>query len=159
MLMYGDSSNIINTGQIFNITSLINGYNRLDLLYPPYGFIRSDNRDFDMSYYNYIMNNDNVFVQFFNIVYNLYLGNDVYLIISMDNWSINIIEAILKIIQQRYGYDGVLINDYSDYLYFSNSKTFGFDNGFGLMNLDKDLDRYIYLIESSKYGIANYNYH
>ena len=77
-------------------------------------------REFDIAYMNYIMNYDDVFCEFFQIIYNLYIGIDVLIIASKDDWSENILESLLKLIQQRYGYDAVYIETDEDYMYARN---------------------------------------
>ena len=151
MLLYGNFQNIIDNGIVFNITSMKEGYVRLPLLVPPNELGRFTGRDFDIAYMNYIMNNDLVFKQFFDIIYNLYIGVDVYLIIDESDWSINLIESLLKLIQQRYGYNANRINCIDDYLQAVNSKFIsGFNPYFGLQNLDMDKERYTYIIETAR---------
>lgn len=151
MLMYGNSTNIIDTGVVFNFTSLKEGFLRLQLLIPPPEIGRFVDRDFDIAYMNYIMSNDIVFKQFFDIMYNIYIGNDVYIIIDDSNWSENIVESLLKLIQQRYGYNGVKINCIDDFIYYSNSKSIPrFDPNFGIKNLDIDRERYTYIVETDR---------
>lgn len=150
--MYGNSSNVnIENGRVFNITSLKQEYIRLPSLIPPNSIGRFTGKDFDISYANYIFSNDFVFFEFFNIIYTLYLGLDVYLVFSDEEWSENLAESLLKLIQQRYGYNGVKINSLEDYIFYSQSNDSGFGN-FGpshitLNNLDMDKDRFAYIGE------------
>ena len=151
MLMYGDVSNIINTGAVYNITSLKEGMIRLPNLIPPNLIGKFVDKDFDIAYANYIMSNDIVFKEFFDIIYNLYIGNDVYLVVSKDDWSENLIESIIKLIQQRYGYNAVQINSFDDYIHYINSSYIpDFAPGYGIYNLDIDKDRYTYIIENDR---------
>lgn len=146
--MYGNSSNIIDTGEVFNLSSLKEGYYKLSYLIPPNSIGVFTGRDFDIAYANYILGNDTVFVQFFNIIINLYYGKDVYIITSPEDWSENLIESLLKLIQQRYGYNGAYIGSKEDYYALLNSNTrFEFEKGFGLLNLDQDKERYAILIQ------------
>ena len=155
MLMYGTafcynyamSENCIP----FNITSLKEGVVNLSYLIPPNNLGHLDTRDFDIQYANYIMSNDIVFKQFFDIIYCLYLGKDVYLMMDPSDWSENIIESILKLIQQRYGYDATLITCFDDFVFASNTVNIPrFNPYFGIMNLDQDKERYSYIIESER---------
>lgn len=149
MLMYGDSSNIITTGIVFNLSSMKEGFPKLSRLIPPNIIGRFTGRDFDLAYADYIMSNDFIFKEFFDIVYSLYSGTDVYIIISNDDWSENLIESLLKLIQQRYGYNGGRINCIDDYYFMENSKNYNdFDPRYGIANLDSDKERYTYIIES-----------
>lgn len=149
MLYYGNSSiipilNLQNT-IIFNLTSYKEGLDRLNLL-PPIDkrLYLNDNREFDLLYAQWVFNNDNIFFDFFKIVYNLYIGNDVFLAIDESDWSENLIESILKLIQQRYGYNGILIDSIESYLDAQCRLTSSFTTE-GLYNLDLDLDRYTVL--------------
>ena len=159
MLMYGEdrpdilSLKFSGTGIIFNLTSYKEGYNRLNLLVPPNELGRFTDRDFDIVYANYVIGNDMVFCQFFWIIYNLYIGYDVFIIANPLDWSENILESLLKLIQQRYGYNAIKIDSDEDYIYAANYMTTGFAPGYGLYNLDQDKERFTYLIES--YRIAN----
>ena len=154
MLMFGsardDILNIgfVGTGVIYNLSSLREGFNTLSLLIPPNEIGRFTDRDFDIAYCNYVINNDTVFCQFFQIIYNLYLGYDVFILASEEDWSENILESLLKIIQQRYGYNAVRIDSDEDYIFARNNMTFDFDPRFGIYNLDQDKERFSYLIES-----------
>lgn len=147
MLFYGNSFNIVTDDEtvVFNLTSYRENIPKLDLLLPPREIGHFVDRDFDIAYMNYILGNDRVFYQFFgSIIMNLYLGFNVYIAISDEDWSINLIESLLKLIQQRYGYNGLRINDISDYtsaIESGNSKS-GFDKFYGLANLDLDKNRY-----------------
>lgn len=151
MLMYGNSQNIISTGNVFNLTSLKEGYIRLNNLIPSNNLGVFTGRDFDIEYMNYIMSNDFVFKEFFDIIYSLYIGTDVYIIVSEDDWSENLVESLIKLIQQRYGYVACKINSVDDYMYFLNSKNIPeFNKYFGIANLDIDKERYTYIIENMR---------
>ena len=158
MLMYGrDTDEVLalqfaGQGVVYNLTSLREGFNNLRLLLPPREVGRCVDRDFDIQYYQYILNNDYVFCEFFQIVYNLYLGIDVFIIASEEDWSENILESLLKIIQQRYGYNSVKIDTDEDYIFARNSMDFRFSPP-GLYNLDQDKDRFAAIVE--KYRLSH----
>lgn len=146
MLLWGNPQNI--TGEyVFNVTSMCEGYRRLNLI-PPNSLGLFMDRDFDIAYALYILNNDWIFFDFFSIIYLLYLEKgDVYLIFSDENWSINLAESLLKLIQQRYGYNGFRIDNMED-LFAANNIQVGFNTSYGLANLDEDKARYGFLEES-----------
>lgn len=151
MLMYGDANNIISTGNIYNMTSLREGYEKLPTLIPPNDLGRFTGKEFDIAYANYIMSNDLAFSDFFKIIFSLYIGTDVYLIVSENDWSENLIESLLKFIQQRYGYTGIKINYIDDYIQATNSKFQPeFNPYYGLQNLDIDKERFTYLVEYNR---------
>ena len=149
MLMYGNGLNVIDTGIVYNITSLKEGYHRLQSLIPPNSLGVFTGKDFDIAYANYIFANDYVFKEFFDIIYALYNGVDVYLIVSDDDWSENLIESLLKLIQQRYGYNAGRVNSYEDFMFMFNSPNYNeFDPRFGIQNLDIDKERYAIIVET-----------
>ena len=157
MLMYGPASaadiKFGGKGVMYNLSSMREGFISLQALIPPNTIGRLTDREFDIAYANYIMSNDTLFCIFFQIIYNLYIGKDVFIIVSTEDWSENLLESLLKLIQQRYGYNGVLINTEADYLYAATSMNFGFAPGYGIYNLDQDKERFTTLIE--QYRIAN----
>lgn len=162
MLMYGyDRDDIINIsfsgdGLIYNLASMREGFIKLNNLIPPNNIGVFTDRDFDIVYANYIMNNDAVFTEFFQIIYNLYIGKDVLIIYSPTyEWTENILESLLKLIQQRYGYNAVRIDSDEDYIYARNDCIFSFAPGYGIYNLDIDKDRFSYLIESYRLSTIN----
>ena len=164
MLMYGPASaadiKFGGKGVMYNLSSMREGFISLQALIPPNTIGRLTDREFDIAYANYIMSNDTLFCIFFQIVYNLYIGKDVFIIVSTEDWSENLLESLLKLIQQRYGYNAVKIDSDDDYIYARNNMFFNFAPGYGLYNLDQDKERFSHLIESfrlSHGGILPYN--
>lgn len=162
LLMYGNA-NILNIDSsfdyncIFNLSSYKAGFNILNIM-PPNEIGFSDSADFDIAYANYIMYNDAVFMNFFRIIYYLYLGKDVYIMACEEDWSENLVESVLKLIQQRYGINAIHIVDDNDYMDAKLQYDMSFAN-YGRLNLDTDKDRFIYLIEKymSTFGCLPFN--
>lgn len=154
MLMYGNFNNIVidSNTTVYNLTSMREGFERKSYLVPPNEIGRFSGRDFDLAYANYLLNNDIIFKEFFDIVYLLYTGRDVYIIIDEAEWSENLVESLMKLIQQRYGYNSIRINCPEDYFYASSIVT-DFNQYYGIHNFDIDKERYTYIIE--KVRIAN----
>ena len=156
MLMYGTSMmcrevRLFDSLIAFNLTSLSEDFYTLPNIIPPATIPRTSERDFDIAYCDYILGNDVSFMEFFSIVYNLYLGVDIFLVIDEDfDWSENVLESLLKIIQQRYGYNAVYIGSDEDFIYAKNQSISKFAPGYGLYNLDQDKERFTYLIEDMK---------
>lgn len=151
MLFYGNKDNIIIDGncRVVNFSSLVEGFPDAKLL-PPNNLGAVNEYDFDVKYMHYIMDININFINFMNIIMELYYNNnDIYLIISEDDWSSILIDSLLKLIQQRYGINGILINSYEDYIYEKvyNTSISEFDSGYGIPNLMIDKERYIYLYE------------
>lgn len=140
---YLDSSFVI-----YNFTGMLEGFNSIQALIPPNGLGRFDSYEFDVNYFNYILGNNNLFLVFFRIVQSLYIGKKVYIIADEADWSENLVESLLKIIQQRYGYNAYCVRDNQDILYALQRDNSDFDPTYGLMNLDQDKYRYQYLVKN-----------
>ena len=92
MLLVGTIQNLYTTDKtkILNFCSLNEMYPRLRLL-PPFDFrFTSGNPEtmeyeFDMKYAQWLLSDPNAFIDFMQIIYNMYLGYDVFLLISEDN--------------------------------------------------------------------------
>lgn len=144
--MYGNKFNIPDGYPnlvIFNFSSLAEGFDHCNLL-PPNRLGAIDEYDFDMKYVQFLMENDNNFINFMNIICQFYYNRSVYLIISEDEWSMIIIESLLKFIQQRYGINGTYIRSLEDVEF---SKEVSFNPYYGINNFDMDKERYLYLYE------------
>lgn len=158
MLLYGTARALryINSDTIiFNHTGYVEYIPQINII-PPRHLGAVSEYDFDLKYYQYIMNDNIAFMEFMSkIVMNLYEGKDIFLVISEDDWSIILIESLLKVIQQRYGINGTKIETQED-LFFAEESDF--DPGYGLMNLDQDKERFIYQYtsEQEKNGGNNY---
>lgn len=143
MLLVGDKSTIPEEGYVvYNISSLVEGYERINIL-PPLQIFQmcgNDEKLFDIKYAEYIMSNPNVFNELMKIMYSLYYGKDVYLLVTRDGGYFDILtESLLKFIQQRYGYDSYILNDPEDILYADKGEF----NIYGLFNFDQDNKRYV----------------
>lgn len=140
---------LLNTGKkrmnIYNLSSMFNFGIPLPELIPPFmnltQDIRDDQRAFDEFYANYILTNDMPFYQMMNIMYSIYEDPElmVYILIGRDEYRDMISESLIKLIQQRYGYNCNIINEPTDWLYAADSSM----NIYGLYNFDKDKERYI----------------
>ena len=133
---------------IFNLSSLREDFITLRYLIPPNNIGRFTDMEFDIAYMNYILNNDTVFMDFFRIIYELYIGRDVFIVASKEDWSENILESLMKLIQQRYGYNSVGVYNENDYIYAKNYGSGNFVPGYGVYNLDQDKERFTYLVQN-----------
>ncbi len=144
MLMYGSNIMVANMiarekdTVIYNLSSLNESYPRLYLL-PPNELGQIYDFQFDLNYANWIIYTDPIFVEFMKIISNLYNGYNVYIIVSSEDWSVNIIDILMKLIQERYGVVGVQVNDYEDYLCGNETE---FAEGYGLFTVQQDLERF-----------------
>lgn len=162
MLYYGNGNYIPDDCKVVNLNSMKEGYPRFAYLVPPNNMGYCTGRDFDIAYYNYIIQNDVVFTEFFSIIYELYANNcDVFILIDENmDWAENIAESLFKAIQQRYGYNAIKVETEEDYLYFkNNTQESQFNQEWGIYNLDIDKERYTIIIETNRLragGSINY---
>ena len=139
---------------ILNLTGLVEGYQRVNLV-PQSGYQLdfTDDNNFDIEYYQYIFSNQQPFIELMKIIMPLYEGNDVFLLVSrgVDSFD-KFTESLIKIIEARYGYTGVMIlNDPSDYPdTFDRAKIMDEFSIPGLNCLDQDKEKYTFMIESMK---------
>ena len=126
---------------ILNLSSLAEGFQRVHLV-PSVSARYNDDKEFDMAYANYIFSNDLVFMEFMKIIYPLYIGQDVFLLVSRNEDTHDIItESLCKLIQQRYGYNYQLINTKDDIDYYDDSNF----SLYGIQTFDVDKERMTYL--------------
>ena len=159
MLYYGNSyilNGVSKDTIVYNVTSYREDIKRLNLLPPIDKRMYKDScRDFYLWYAEWILANDLPFFEFFKVVYDLYCGKDIFLVMDTEaDWSENIIESILKLIQQRYGYNAAYIDSIESYIYAANNFTSSFSE-FGLYNFDIDKDRYSIMLAKMNPNILN----
>lgn len=132
-----------------NLSSYIFGYS--DVLRPlviianeldpsiPY-----DSVMFDTQYANIITSRDDTFISLMSIVLPTYNEPEtlVMVLIQHSPYKDCITENIAKIIQQRYGYNCYIISTIEDLYYIRDDSLFSIP---GLMNLNRDLERYAML--------------
>ena len=151
MLMYGPTSCLqyidVSSFKVYNLTGMVEGFDSIQALIPPNELGRFDSYEFDVNYYNYIIQNNAMFVTFFRIIQSLYIGQNVYIISDEADWCENLIESILKIIQQRYGYNGYCVKNNEDIMFAIQRDNSTFDSTYGLANLDQDKLRYQYIVK------------
>lgn len=157
-LFYGNA-NILNkipeNFKVYNFNSLIEKGIPLNL-FPPNTLGAISEYDFDCKYAQYIMMNDVVFMNMMNIIMDIYNGINVFIMVQYDDesffntdnpaWNTILIESFFKFIQQRYGLNGILINDEEDISYASQVSF----TDFGLLNLDVDKERASYMSEYNR---------
>lgn len=148
MLLFGDYKCIpqLQSCSIFNFSSLVQGYSNLEDLLPR-GVDTSSEENFDMSYFDYIFNNEEVFVTFMTIIMKLYNGDNVYLIVNHNNFYDHLSESLADIIKQRYGIISFFINEMSDYNDLLNRNIEVDFSVPGLYNLDNDKMRLMMIME------------
>lgn len=134
--------------KVYNMSSLLELGIRLNNLIPPVynpdGSLMdfNDERMFDQWYANYLTTNNAAFIEMMNIIYDLYNGINVLILIGHDDYKDIITESFAKFIQQRYGYNSNMLNDYNDWYYMRES-SFTIQ---GIYNLDIDKERFVNMI-------------
>jgi hypothetical protein len=107
----------------FNPTNL---GTRLSNLWAPEIILKTcplDSVEFDMSYANYILTNDNAFQDFMEILMSMYYNEDVFVLTDLDSPPVvSMCESIIKLIQQRYGFNCYIANDIGDILVIPDSE-------------------------------------
>lgn len=140
---------------ILNFSSLVTGLEQLHLI-PNLKDIPvniQDEYNFNMAYWNWVLSNDEQFIDLMKIVYPLYCGYNVFVVV---NWydssgftflaSMN--ETLMKLIQERYGYSASIINTIEDYKYQHNSELESEFSPQGILNMDNDKSILSYKLES-----------
>ena len=154
MLMVGTIQHLTTTDKtkILNFCSFNENYPRLKLL-PPIDFRTTtsgnpESRDyeFDLQYAQWLLNDPNAFIDLMQIVYSLYQGYDIYLLVSEDITMEQYTQSLLKFIQQRYGYNGYYINSIEDLFNAEDQQI----SGIGAMNLHDDKERLSLMLEEAR---------
>lgn len=131
----------------FNLSSPVNYGYSLAVLIPnpeciPYDVIQGnlDTPEFDIQYGQFIMQSPERFRIFMNLVLPLY--NDpcscVIVYVAPSRIRDIIMECIIKIIQQRYGYSSYIVNDLEDICCVRDDVNF---TPRGILNIQEDSDR------------------
>lgn len=131
----------LNNLLVFNFTSLYENIARWNILPPP-DMVAPDEVTWDRMYMDFIINNDNVFFEFFTIMYQFYLGSNIYILIDQGSSDFidSMNECLIKIIQQRYGINTFILNDPDDFLEIDESMCNM--NIYGVALFDQDKARY-----------------
>ena len=136
-------------GQVvkYNLSSYYNDAPTLNELLPSSEYISQDVLEgdcsipiFDIEYHKYIFDNNAAFMQFMSIMIPAYSFPDtlVHIMIKASPFRDVITESLLKLIQQRYGYNAYIINEIEDFIYAEESDL----SIPGLFTIDQDLIRW-----------------
>lgn len=161
MIVFGSSNNIglndwtiraVEEGnlKIFNLCSMSEKGEGLFSLIPLFTSNMYDperEKEFDLAYANYIMNEDNAFMDLMKIIYPEYANSSeniiIYIMVNFDEIRVTVIESLVKFIQQRYGINCNIIYDPMDWEAVVPSEF----HITGLYNLDQDKERYSELLK------------
>lgn len=131
----------------FNLSSYVQGYPQLNNLLPK-GVDCSSDESFDMSYFDYIFNNEFAFIDFMYIIIKLYEGATVFIFINHSDFYDKLAESLAEIIKQRYGHVSFFINEPDDYETIVHNLDCGDFSIPGLANLDIDRSRFLSILQS-----------
>ena len=95
--------------------------------------------EFDMRYAELLLSQPQMFHSLFSIVYYNYIGYLVIVLVQRDRYRDCIMESIMKLIQQRYGFNSWLLEDINDVELVDE----GSYTSIGIMNIDADIQRHI----------------
>lgn len=132
---------------VFNLSSMTQAIPRLPglVVFPNTDAMSGEEEyNFDLWYYNYILNDPTACSSLMAILESLYQGNNVYVCISeyqTDEFMSILNESFMKILQTRYDIKYSIINDPDDFLYIQKD---GCDFGSvdGIYNFDTDRNRF-----------------
>ena len=94
--------------------------------------------EFDMQYASAVLNNSELFGSLINIMLRAYEGYLVCILVQRDPYRDAIMESLIKLIQQRYGYNCWIIEDVDDIEIMSEQML----PPNGLLTLDSDIKQY-----------------
>lgn len=137
--------------KIYNVSYPIDLYEHLDLL-PKFNTLSSSILLYETLEeetmnicINHLLNTKIGFFSLIKLMIEIYDGYDVYLLVDNQNSYIDFFnEAIKNIIEDRYGYPIISINDFEDYNYIIKDPNFYTMSKRGLEQFDMDKDYYYY---------------
>lgn len=94
--------------------------------------------EFDIQYASAVLNNPELFGSLINIMLRAYEGYLVCILVQRDQYRDAVMESLIKLIQQRYGYNCWIIEDGDDIEIMSEQMLL--PNG--LLTLDADIKQY-----------------
>jgi len=113
---------------------------------------RSEEKSFDMWYYDYVLNDTTACSSLMMILQSLYDGKDVYVCIAdyvTDSFISVLNESFMKLIQARYDIKYSIINTAEDF-YYINKDGCVFNSVNGIYNFDADRNRFMQLSEEQR---------
>lgn len=132
---------------ILNLSSLYSGYINITHLIAKISPINNtaltmpdfvNSIEFDMQYASAVLSNSELFGSLINIMLRAYEGYLVCILVQRDPYRDAVMESLIKLIQQRYGYNCWIIEDPDDIEIMSEQMLL--PNG--LLTLDSDIKQY-----------------
>lgn len=156
MIVFIDNPNLINLivaaypknkAMVFNLSSLYSGYTSVTSLitglheWSANGVNVAqalENPEIDMMYWNLIMSKPKMFESLVRVVFNSFEGNLCLVLIQHDPYRDSVLESLIKLIQQRYGFTPWIVNDIEDISVLEEPLY----TAEGLNNIDTDRQHY-----------------
>ena len=125
--------------EVYNLTSLYEGYYRLKLI-PPFSIFDTGGNDMDIAYVNWLFSTDFAFYDLMNVLDRVHMGKHVC-ILTMEDYKYDmIVESLEKFISNRYGIIPNYVNDYDDFNYLED---IGPRTPQDIYNFDNDRDLFL----------------
>ena len=115
----------------YNLSSYYSDVPTLNMLIPSIDYIPEESLEgdmvycpsFDLSYHGFIIENPEAFCQFMSIIIPAYMSPEtmVQVYINHSEYRDAILESLVKLIQQRYGFNAYIVNELSDFMYADDS--------------------------------------
>ena len=158
MLEYKKISRVL----IYNLSSYFSDVPTLSMLIPNIQYIPESALDgdisvvpeFDIMYGQHVIQNNEAFLQLMMLLVPEYTEPDTLIQVLIDRSEFRdaITESLVKLVQQRYGYNICIVNEIDDFIYAEESD-FSIP---GLFALDADLERWRMMMASMGQRLARY---
>lgn len=156
MIVFIEDINLIkyfNDPIIFNLSSYYSGYNSITNLITIASALSQNivfgefvqKPEFDIYYMNMIFSNKELFNSLMSVVHCAANGNNAIVLVKHDPFRDAIMESIIKLIQQRYGYQCWVLDSVDDLCCLSEPVF----TPYGLLNMDEDLKRFNFKYDES----------
>lgn len=142
----------------YNLSSYYSDVPTLNMLIPSSEYIAEELMEgdcslpvFDIEYHKFIFENNEAFMQFMNLIIPVFGSPEVLvqILINQSEFRDIITESLIKLIQQRYGYNAYIVNEVDDFLYTEESSM----SIPGLFIMDQDLYRWRSLMPVQEYDM------
>lgn len=125
LLMYKGIKTVLR----FNMSSMYEGIETVSNLIPSYDIINNpalhdyNGINFDAFYCSHVIENDAAFIDLMKIMIPANLNPDclIHIMIKQSEFRDVVTETLIKLIQQRYGYNCYIVNEIEDFIYTDES--------------------------------------
>lgn len=161
IMMFADVSQYRHIPEDYYVTSLgftLNGEPSINTLTPRNILPKDSSEDFEEKYYNYIFYYNDTFLDFMQIIYKLYQGYNVCVVVDY-RFDEPYVTALSKIIAKRYGIISSVVLEYNDFFSVSESSF----SKIGLRVLDQDKANMSYQLKALELQdpnlLSSFKYH